>query len=126
MIGQIKHIANVQGDCRYERCQFEEFYNWLISQKSVQIDIETDITPWWNTRTLISIQFGSCTYDRKQWFLQWTELTEQQKSLIKQVLEDERICKLAHNVTYEYVVLRFYGIILENVYDTMLCENVLS
>lgn len=126
MIGTIKYIAKVEGPCKYQACRFEEFVRWCSGQKIIQIDIETDVTDWWNTRRLISIQFGSCYTESVQWFFQWSELTDAQKAYIKKVLEDRGVCKLAHNVTYEYVVLRFYDIILENVYDTQLCEQVLK
>lgn len=126
MIGTIKYIANI-ADCMYHRGTFDEFISWLWNQKYVQIDIETDITNWWNTRKLVSIQFGSVGWaeERQQWFLQWSELTEEQKLAIKDYLENPYYVKLAHNVTYEYVVLQFHGIILENVYDTMLGEKIL-
>lgn len=94
----------------------------------LQIDIETDVTDWYCTRRLISIQFGSCKgsrQERQQWFLQWSELNESEKQLIKQVLEDQHVLKLAHNGAYEYIILRFYDIIIENMYDTMLAEKIL-
>lgn len=124
MIGKIKYIADMP-DCEYERGTFEDFHTWLWEQKYVQLDIETDITKWWNTRKLISMQFGSCTHDRVQWFLQWSELDEYQRVAIKNYLENQYRTKLIHNAAYEYIVLRFYDIIIENIYDTMLGEKVL-
>jgi DNA polymerase I-like protein with 3'-5' exonuclease and polymerase domains len=124
MVGQISHISNCVGS-KYPWADFEAFAKWAWQQTYLQIDIETDITDWWCTRKLISIQFGSCTSDRRQWFFQWSQLNDRQKNEIKKILESQRICKLAHNGAYEYVVLRFYGIIIENMYDTMLAEKVL-
>jgi len=127
MVGTIKYIANVSTSI-YQRGTFDEFIKWLWQQKMVQLDIETNVTDWWDTRVLISLQFGSCGWkqERTQWFIQWSELTEDQKLQIKKYLEDPYRIKIAHNVTYEYVVLRFYDIILENVFDTMLAEQVLK
>lgn len=127
MIGTIKYIANMP-DCQYQRGDFEDFISWLWNQKYVQFDIETNITPWWNTRVLISMQFGSVGWsgERVQWFIQWSELNDEQKAQIKEYLEHQYYTKLIHNATYEYVVCRFYDIIIENVYDTSLGEKVLT
>ncbi len=126
MIGQIKYIANVQGPCRHEVANWDEFVDWALTQKMIQFDIETNVTEWWCDKTVISYQFGSCTYDRVQWFFQASELNEEQFAFIKWILESQTICKLIHNVTFEYVVMRFLGVILENVYDTMLGEKVIK
>src|SRR5258708_6502901 len=126
MIGKIKHITNLPAS-RYETGTFAEFIHWLATQKMFQFDIETNGTKesWWNEINIISMQFGSCTGQRVQWFIQWSELTDIQKALIKNHLQDQYCCKLIHNAMYEYVVCRFHGIIIENVYDTMLAEKVL-
>lgn len=127
MIGRIRHITKVENS-QYEAGTFAEFRTWLIRQPTYQLDIETDITPWWNTRKLISLQFGSCSFDeeRTQWFLQWSALSPLEQAELKQLLMNPLQIKLIHNAAYEYIVLRFYGIILENVYDTMLAEKVLQ
>jgi len=134
MIGKIKVIATVTPDpvpgesVKYELVEnFDEFIDWALAQKQVQVDIETDVTDRWNDKTLISIQFGSCRFghERIQWFFQWSALTQEQQAFIKWVLETPRILKLAHNAKFEYIVLRFYGIIMSNIYDTMLGEKVL-
>jgi len=133
MIGKIKVIATITPDLtlgenvQYELVNFNEFIDWALSQTEVQVDIETDVTERWNDKTLISIQFGSCRFgaERVQWFFQWSALTDDQKAFISWVLETPRILKLAHNAKFEYIVLRFYGIIVNNIYDTMLAEKVL-
>lgn len=127
MIGQIFHITHLGSNSQYPAGTWKGFQDWFLAQKCYQIDIETDITDWWYNKTLISIQFGSCTAQRVQWFLQWSELTpEQQRWLIDQLNRDRRM-KLAHGAIFEYLVLRFtIGVILENIYDTMLAEKVLE
>ena len=125
MIGKIKYIADFES-ARYERGTFADFLHWLTRQKSYQLDIETNVTDWWNEFKIISMQFGSCTGERVQWFLQWSELTEIQKKIIRSHLEDGKTNKLIHNAAFEYIVCRFHGIIIENVYDTMLAEKVLQ
>lgn len=141
----IKYIANVQNpktvvnsdgsltteitsESKYTQGLFVEFIIWWDSLSMYQLDIETDITEWWNTRKLISLQFGTAelTRPKEQWFLQWSALTEQQKQIIIDRLNKCRRLKLIQNGRYEYIVLRFYGIILENIFDTMLAEKVIN
>lgn len=124
MVGRIKHITNLERSV-YDAGTFAEFIHWLDAQKTFQFDIETNVTKWWPDFKIISMQFGSCTPDRVQWFLQWSMLTPIQRNIIKKYLEDRTRCKLIHNAVFEYVVCRFHGIIIENVYDTMVVEKIL-
>lgn len=132
MIGTIKYIADIVDlDTGYTPHDlvpgtFSEFVQWFHAQKMYQFDIETDITQWWPDRKLISMQFGSCTEDRVQWFLQWSQLTVVQQDIVKDLLRIEWKKKLIHNAAYEYIVMRFYGVILENISDTMLYEKILN
>jgi len=138
MIGQIKYIARVVADEKdwvlgeepvlpknMSAGTWYDFITWLWQQKEVQFDIETPVCKWWNEFTIISMQFGSCSGPITQWFLQWSELNDDQKAAIKQYLEHQHYCKLIHNAAFEYVVCRFHGIVIENVYDTMLGEKIL-
>lgn len=126
MIGKIYHITNHQSEL-YERGTFVQFQQWAVKQYRIQVDVETNVTKWWNERIIISIQFGSCTSERVQWFLQWSELTEFQIQWIaEKILENRVVCKLGHNISFEYTMFRFYGIVMENVYDTMIGEKVLQ
>jgi hypothetical protein len=38
---------------------FDDFITWIREQKIYQLDIETTVTPWWCTKVLRTIQFGS-------------------------------------------------------------------
>src|SRR6187551_3343232 len=142
MIGEIRQLADVKSpmqvnedgqlkllpyESKYKRIDFVEFVVWITAQTQYQLDIETNVTDKWNTKTLISIQFGSCGFgkDRIQWFFQWSELTDEEKLIIKRILEDKTKLKLIHNAKFEYIILRFHGIVIENIYDTMLAEKIL-
>lgn len=111
----------------YDFGTFEEFAAWEIEQKELQLDIETNVTDYWCEYKIKTIQFGQVTNspDKTQWLLQWSVLTDLQKEHIKAICENPNKCKLAHTVTFEAVVLRFHGITLANVYDTMLAEKVI-
>jgi DNA polymerase I-like protein with 3'-5' exonuclease and polymerase domains len=135
MIGQIKYIAKISDEVVPLRKKlypitegtWDEFVDWASKQTRVQFDIETSVTDAWNDKELISLQFGSCTMkkDRQQWFLQWSELDMWQRDFIRIILQDKAILKLCHNAKFEYIVMKFNGIVIENFYDTMLAEKVL-
>lgn len=122
----IRYIANHVSQ-RYLAGTFEEFLSWWMLQISYQLDIETNITDWWNDKILISMQFGSTSLRDEpiQWFLQWSELTAEQRDTIINTLNNDKRQKLIHNGRFEYIILRSYNIILENIYDTMLGEKVI-
>lgn len=121
----IRQITNLS-QSRYQCGTFTEFMIWFRDQQQYQIDIETDITDWWYDKKLISIQFGSATLrEKNQWFIQWSALTPEQQQELKDELNNDFRVKLAHTGKFEYIVLSFYGIILENLYDTMLAEKVI-
>jgi DNA polymerase I-like protein with 3'-5' exonuclease and polymerase domains len=108
-----------------DRTSFEDFAVWLKSQTEYQFDIETTVTDHWCTKEVRTLQFG--TIDGSlQYVLEWDILDDAEKAIIKESLEAWNICKLIHYVTFEYVVMRFHGMEIHNVYDTMLAEKVLN
>jgi len=127
MNNKIYVLGQAPEDERYENSLWENFVQWASSLREFQLDIETDITKDWCTRKLITIQFGSCDcYDKVQWVIQWSSLSEEQQQWLKVYLEDSSRKKLIHNAAYEYIVLRFHGIEIDNIYDTMLVEKILN
>lgn len=112
----------------YPRADFNEFTNWIRTQVRYNLDIETNLSDKWNEFKLMTIQFGSCEFSpkRKQYLFQWSYLTNKQKQTIKEILEDDSQQKLTHNGRFEYIVLRFHGITIGNLYDTMLAEKILK
>lgn len=43
----------------------------------------------------------------------------------KPLLENSNILKIGHNIKFDYNMLKQYDIVLENVYDTMVCDRVI-
>lgn len=129
MIGEIRHISN-NPTSKYRSGTFEEFIKWLTIQVVYQLDIETNVpeSGHWCDFELISLQFGSATLNqpRVQWFIQWSELSEEQRAELKYHLENRYQQKLIHNGKFEYIVLRFFGIRITNIFDTMLAEKILN
>lgn len=126
-MSKIKLIGIAPSSEKYELGSFVEFVLWASSQAELQLDIETDMTPYWTTKTVITVQFGSVDQPEKvRWVLQWSELNADQRAFVKSLCEDKTKIKLAHNAAFEVIVLRSVGIDCNNMYCTMLCEKILT
>lgn len=110
---------------RYQQGEFAHFLQWIFRRRVYQLDIETTVTRWWCDKTIITIQFGNIN-GTTQWVLQWSELSEGEKVAVGAILGDHTQLKLIHNAAFECIVLLFHGIRLQNVYDTMLMEQVMN
>lgn len=106
-------------------CTWEEFSSWLDKLGEYQFDIETNVTQWWCTKEVKTLQFGDVE-NKIQYVLEWAILTAEQKAFIKESLEDWNVCKLIQNAAFEYIVMRFHGMEIHNVYCTMVAEKVLN
>ena len=104
---------------------WEEFAFWLSVQTEYQFDIETTMKEYWCTTKVKTLQFGDIE-NSLQYVIDWQYLTEEQKLVIKDSLEDWNICKLIHNAAFEYIVMRFHQMEIHNVYCTMVAEKVLQ
>lgn len=72
---------------------------------------------------LFAVQFG--TKD-KQLVLEWHKLTQQQKELVKDIISDDTICKVGHNIKADLSQLStLLEIYPKNVYDTMIAHTIL-
>ena len=101
---------------------FEEFIAWENQQSEWELDIETNMADQLPLRELQVIQLGS---KDTQWVIQWDFLTAEQKEQLKIVLENKGKRKYIHNASFEYTVLGYHGIKIDNVVDTMLQEKIL-
>lgn len=119
----INLIGQAPVSMKYVHDKWESFIMWALLLTEFELDIETNMTDHWCTKKLITIQFG---YKGHAWVLQWSELSTIQKMWIKEYLEDRSRVKLIHHAQFEYIVLRFHGIIIDNVWDTMVAEKELT
>lgn len=117
-------IGNAPESQHYRTVTFAHFLQWENMQQGYQLDIETNVTPWWCTKELKVIQFGSID-GSVQYIIQYSSLSVEAREKLKQVLENHSKIKVVHNGMFECVVLRFHGIRVTNLYDTMLAEMVL-
>lgn len=117
----INFIGNTRSTS-YISEDFNDFHNWVLGLDWYELDIETNVVEQLPERRLKVIQFGH--YD-VQWVLQWDYLTVQEQGFIKAILEDKRPVKYIHNAMFEYTVLGYLKITLDNVVCTMLQEKIL-
>ena len=110
---------------KYQAIDFAEFQTWLDAQTEYEYDVETYMTDKLCNKRLRTIQFGDTSEDL-QFVLEWALLTQTQRRIVKASLESYTILKLIHSVSFEYVIMRFHGIEIHNVYDTMLGEKVMN
>lgn len=118
-------VGTAPQSSKYEFSTLELFLIWFRNQLEYQLDIETTMTDWWCDKEIITIQFGSIDM-QTQWVIHWDSLNDEEKEIVRNCLRDATKKKLIHNGMFEYVVLRFHGVILNNIYDSMLAEQVLN
>lgn len=100
------------------------FEDWLRKQTVLQFDIETNVTSFWCTKSVKTLQFGSLD-GQDQFVLEFSSMSPDQIDTVKAVLESWSILKIIHKASFEYIVLRFYDIEIANVHCTMVTEKIL-
>lgn len=119
MIKFIGRTTNTSYVCE----EFPIFLAWEAAQTEWQLDVETNVVDELPDRKLKVIQFGNAEI---QWVIQWDYLSDAQKELLKNVLENKNKKKYIHYAMFEYTVLAMYGIIIDNVVCTLLQEKILT
>lgn len=121
-------IGNVPDSHKYVKTGFDHFLDWIKGQDSYQLDLETNITATALGRIIRTIQFGEVrdTFNDPgiRFVIVWDDLTEQQRMKLCTILSDHKTKKYIHNADFEYQTLLNYGVVLENVFDTMLAEQI--
>lgn len=99
----------------------QDLRKWLLKQKTYCIDSETSMSDWVNEQTPIMYQFGN---KYEQWIVDARDISI---APLKSILESKKSKKILHNAKFDYKVLKYHSdIILENVWDTMLGEQILN
>jgi len=102
----------------------EELQAWLDDQSVLQLDTETNVVDSIIARKLMVVQLAD-EEGENIFVVQWSFLTEDQKLGILQSLNDKTKLKICHNVSFEYQVMIKEGIVMDNVWDTMIMEQTL-
>jgi DNA polymerase I-like protein with 3'-5' exonuclease and polymerase domains len=108
----------------FNTATFEEFAGWISKLYIYQLDTETNVVNSIVERKLKLIQFGD-SHGVDQWVLDPRVLTNSQAKQLQDILNNPLQIKIAHNASFEYTILKKYGITLSNIYDTMLAEKVI-
>ena len=118
-IGRADYLVNFKCNS-----SVEELCLWYKAQDKIQLDTETNVTNSIVSRSLKVIQFGNL--DGSEIFvIQWSFLNEQEKEQVRELLRDGTKLKIAHNASFEYQICMKEGVVLENVWDTMIMEQCL-
>ena len=103
---------------------FKEFSKWISKQLIYQLDTETNVVNSIVERKLKLIQFGD-SRGIDQWVIDPRVLQIEEANELVAILNNPLPIKIIQNASFEYQILKKYGIILSNVYDTMLAEKVI-
>ena len=118
-IGRTDYLVNFKCNS-----SIEELCLWYKAQDKIQLDTETNVTDSIVSRNLKVIQFGNL--DGSELFvIQWSFLNELQKEQVRELLRDRTKLKIAHNASFEYQICMKEGVVLENIWDTMIIEQCL-
>jgi DNA polymerase I len=103
-------------DSNITKSSVEQCLEYFSKAKSIQVDIETTGLDCYLHR-ILSLQIG----DKNNQFV--IDVRDIDILLFKELLET-KLC-LIHNAKFEYKFLKHVGIVLEDIWDTMLAEMVL-
>ena len=110
--------------------ELNELLAKIREKKLVSIDIETDEKHFMECRLIgvaLAVEEGEGYYIPILHKVQKTVSDEEIFSFIKEICESDEIKKIGHNIKYEYIVFRRYGINLKNIYfDTMIASYLLQ
>lgn len=114
------------GTLNHHDSQYKHIYpndplilEYLGSVKEMAIDTETSGLDCHSDNVLLA-SFGN---DEIQFV--WNLLTTPVSSKLKEVIESKEVLKVLHNAKFDYKMFRKLGIIMENIYDTMLSSQLI-
>lgn len=118
-IGRTDHLVNFSCNS-----SIGELCDWFKAQDIVQFDTETNLADSIVSRVLKVLQFGNLD-GTEVYVIQWSFLTDAEKLKILELLGDKTKLKIIHNASFDYQVMMKYGVIMENIWDTMVMEQCL-
>jgi len=105
---------------KHNQISAKEILDYCLSKKILAVDTETEGLDFL-TKRVIMFQIG----DAENQFV--IDTRDYDISFLRPVLESRTIKKLLHNVKFDYkFIKKCYNITLENIYDTMISERILS
>lgn len=132
MIYTVGH--NIPESNLYTPSNLQQFLDWIVDLKAYQFDLETNITRTAFGRRIRTMQFGEVRlaeddfggFDMPgiRFVIHWHGLPEGDKAQILILLWRRDQKKYIHNAIFEYETMLNYNVVLENVFDTMLAEQI--
>jgi len=122
MSRQLNFIGDIKATT-YKCGFFSLMLDWLRLLKIVALDTETNVTDSILSRQLKIISLAD-EEGQVIWIIEWEYLSEEEKYKLLNILKN-KLC-IIHNVSFDYSVLKRYGVTLNKVYDTMLAEQILT
>lgn len=103
----------------FEQCTIEDVVQYCKDKGILGVDTETSGLDF-TIEKIVMFQIGD---DVNQYIIdtRFIDITP-----LKEILESKDIIKIFHNVKFDYKFIRNYNIICENIWDTMLVEQVLN
>lgn len=117
LVSRNKSLFNPE---KYQEASFEEAMKILETLKEVQLDSETQGLDC-HTKPILTLQLG-CT--ENQIVFDWTTLTKEEKLILKEYLESERLF-IGHNLMFDLTFLYKENIWPKHIYDTMIAEQLI-
>ncbi|CAM6001132.1 unnamed protein product [Sphagnum balticum] len=119
---------NIPESDLYTPATLHQFLDWITDLKAYQFDLETNITRTAFGRKIRTMQFGELrsNFDSAgiRFVIHWHGLPESDKMQILMLLWRRDQKKYIHNAIFEYETMLNYNVVLENVFDTMLAEQI--
>lgn len=121
----LKYIGNSDYLNNYScNSDVSELCGWFKNQDIVQLDTETTVTKSIVDRELRVIQLGNLKGD-EIFVIQVSFLSTEDRAKVLSLLADDRVLKIMHNAAFDYQVILKEGVIMNNVWDTMVMEKCL-
>jgi len=123
-VGKLLFTGNDVGLVKFSSTSFSEALDQMFDKPGpIGLDTETNVVKSIVDRELKVIAITS--YDEKlSWVIEYEELDGSYIGKLRDYLRS-RLC-IIHNVVFDYTILKKYDILLENVWCTMLSEQVLN
>ena len=103
----------------YKTCKIEDVVRYCESKTVLGVDTETEGLDFLSKK-LLMFQIG----DQEHQFVIDTRVVSIEP--LRDVLQSKTICKLLHNVKFDYKFIKQWtGITLENTWDTMVVDQVI-
>ena len=116
-------FTGVDTNTTYKSMPFDKGMDWLIKQRIIGLDTETNVVKSILQRELKVISIADEIGDFV-WVVDWEFLTDLQKFELLSCIKTK--LSIVHGLTFDYAIIKKYGTILEKIWCTYLAEQTLT